>query len=79
MFKLNILTPEKELFAGEVVSLVSSALDGEIGILARHAPLATVLGKGRLRFTTAGGESREIKTGQGFLRVSGNQVIVLIN
>ena len=77
-FKLSVLTPEKELFAGEAVSLAARAEDGEIGILANHAPLLTLLGKGRIRFTTSKGESREFKTEQGFLKVSNNQVTALL-
>jgi len=77
-FKLSVLTHEKELFAGKAVSLVARAQDGELGILANHAPLLTLLGKGRIRFTTAEGENREFKTEQGFLKASNNQVTALL-
>ena len=78
MLKLNILTPEKELFSGEIISLTANALDGEIGILANHAPLITVLKKGRLEIKIPEGESKRFEIEQGLLKVSNNQVSVLI-
>jgi F-type H+-transporting ATPase subunit epsilon len=77
-FTLNVLTPEKELYSGKVVSLTANAMDGEIGILANHAPLITVLKKGRLEIKIPEGESKRFEIEQGLLKVSTNQVSVLI-
>ena len=42
-FKLNIVTPEREFFSGEVQSLVVNTVSGEMGILYRTLPIVTVL------------------------------------
>jgi len=38
-FSLRILTPEREFFSGDVTSLIVEVPDGQLGILASHAPL----------------------------------------
>jgi F-type H+-transporting ATPase subunit epsilon len=59
--KVSVISPEATLFEGEAASLVAPAFDGEVGILAGHAPMMTVLGTGTLRigggpsFAVAGG------------------------
>jgi len=78
MLKLNILTPEKEIFSGEIISLTATAADGEIGILANHAPLITALKKGRLEIEITEAESKKFEIEQGLLKVSNNQAFALI-
>jgi len=77
-FNLNILTPEKELFAGQTTFLTAQAVDGEIGILAGHAPLVTLLAPGRISYQLAGGEEIDLDGGAGFLIVKDNQATVLL-
>ncbi|MFA6431529.1 MAG: hypothetical protein WCV91_04025 [Candidatus Margulisiibacteriota bacterium] len=49
LFDLLVLSPEKELFSGKVESVAARALDGEIGIFARHAPLLSILRSGQIK------------------------------
>ena len=77
--KLNILTPEKELFAGEATFLAARAADGEIGVLADHAPLITVLAPGPVRYQLTNGEEVRLDGGEGFLIVSSGSASVLLN
>jgi len=76
--KLEIRTPEKSLFAGEVTSLRARAVDGEIGILPNHAPLVTMLETGKIKFSLPTKEEVTIESGQGFLIVRKNQVNILL-
>jgi len=47
---LRVITPSKVAFEGEVDMAVLSTVDGEIGVLVGHEPLATILGLGTLRY-----------------------------
>lgn len=77
-FDLEIKTIEKKLFAGSVLSLTAQAADGKIGILPDHAPLATVLAKGSIRYTLENGQEVKLEAGDGFLIVDSNRVAVLL-
>jgi F-type H+-transporting ATPase subunit epsilon len=75
-FLLEILTPDKPFFKGEVESLVVKGQQGFLGILARHAPLLARLASGPLRFKTAEGE-QVIAAGAGLLEVTSAGVTIL--
>ncbi len=55
MLKVSVISPEAVLFEGEATSVVAPAFDGEVGILTGHAPMMTLLGKGRCGFGWMGG------------------------
>ena len=67
--EVHIVTPEREVWAGEVQELIARGIDGEVGILAGHAPLLVQLAIGPLRMLRDGGETKAIVDG-GFLHVS---------
>jgi F-type H+-transporting ATPase subunit epsilon len=73
---LKILTPDATLFTGEAKKVVVPALDGELGVLPRHAPLVALLGLGELRATADGKVSRYAVFG-GYMRVANDEVVVL--
>lgn len=75
-FRLEIVTAEKEVFAEDVESLVAPGVEGELGILAHHAPLMTMLQAGELRIRKAG-EEIVMCVGGGFLEVRPDKAIVL--
>jgi len=58
------------LFDGSVTSVVAPAFDGEVGVLARHAPLVTLLGRGVLRLEGVEGGTRRFEVDGGFLQVA---------
>ena len=76
MLKVSVISPEAVLFQGEVESLVAPAFDGEVGILASHAPMVTLLGRGTLRLGAGAGERRFTIEG-GFLQVADDEVRVV--
>jgi F-type H+-transporting ATPase subunit epsilon len=67
--EVHIVTPEREVWAGEVQELIARGVDGEVGILGGHAPLLVQLAIGPLRLLTEQGETRAVVDG-GFLHVS---------
>jgi F-type H+-transporting ATPase subunit epsilon len=70
-FKIKIITPEKQVYSGDVDSVKCPGIDGLFGILSSHAPMVSALGEGVLVYTTAG-KSTEVKISGGFLEVSNN-------
>lgn len=54
-FKLKILTPDRKLFDGEVVSFTVPTQSGEITVLKNHAPLITLVSIGEIKCKTPGG------------------------
>jgi F-type H+-transporting ATPase subunit epsilon len=67
--EVHIVTPEREVWAGEVQELIARGIDGEVGILGGHAPLLVQLAIGPMRMLTDQGETRAVIDG-GFLHVS---------
>lgn len=72
----EVLTPSGRAFDGEVKSVQAHAVDGRIGILPRHAPLLTALGKGPLRVVLADGSEKKWTLDGGFLEVLENHVSI---
>jgi F-type H+-transporting ATPase subunit epsilon len=75
--KASVISPERVLFDGVVSSVVAPAFDGEVGILSRHAPLVTLLGRGVLRLDGADGGTRRFEVAGGFLQVADDVVRVV--
>jgi F-type H+-transporting ATPase subunit epsilon len=68
MLTISLISPERTLYEGEATAIVAPAFDGEVGILAGHAPMMTLLGLGTLR-VTRGTEERRFTVEGGFLQV----------
>ena len=73
---LDILTPERSACCVEAEIVIARAMDGEIGILANHAPLVVALDIAPLRYRKDGVEHAVAVCG-GFLEVKDNRVTVL--
>jgi F-type H+-transporting ATPase subunit epsilon len=77
-FPLRVVSVERSLFEGEVEFMIANGEDGELGVLARHAPLMTVLKPGPLRIQeTIGGPEVLLFVGGGFMEVLPDRVTVL--
>ena len=74
----QVLTPEGEVFSGELVQLSTRTAVGEVGILARHAPMVARLVPAELRLHVSEEETRRYAQGEGWLEVFANQALVLI-
>ncbi len=77
-FEVEILTPEGEVFSGEVSQVSTRTAGGEIGILANHAPLLAALKPAELRLYEGDGEPRRYAQAHGWLQVFGNHARLLI-
>src|SRR5438132_6575202 len=77
-FDVSLVTPEGPAFEGEVEMLIVPGAAGEIGVLARHAPLVAMLKAGSTRVHT-GSEVLEFATGPGFFKVETDRAIALVD
>ena len=75
-FPLRVVSVERSLFEGDVDFIVANGADGELGVLARHAALMTILKPGALKITNDGQEEL-LFVGGGFLEVLPDRVTVL--
>ena len=76
-FRVQILTPEREVFAGEAVHLYARGSLGYLGVLAQHAPLLTSLEPGLMSIKLPDGTQDHFVVTGGFLEVSSNRATVL--
>jgi F-type H+-transporting ATPase subunit epsilon len=74
----RVLTPEGEVFEGEVHQLSTRTAVGEIGILANHVPVLARLRPTELRLHMPGGEVRRWAQAEGWLQVFANHATVLV-
>jgi len=77
-FGVEILTPEGEVFSGEVSQVSTRTAGGEIGILANHAPLLAALRPAELRLYEGEGEPRRYAQAHGWLQVFANHARLLV-
>src|SRR3954467_4426517 len=74
----QVLTPEREVFSGELVQLSTRTAVGEVGILARHIPMVARLVPAELRLHVSDSEIERYAQGEGWLEVFANRARVLI-
>src|SRR3954462_6321902 len=74
----RVLTPEGEVFDGEVQQLSTRTAVGEIGILANHVPVLARLMPTELRLHMPDGEVRRWAQAEGWLQVFANRATVLV-
>jgi F-type H+-transporting ATPase subunit epsilon len=78
-FDVELVTPDGPVFQGEAHMLVVPGQAGEIGVLARHAPLVATLKAGSTRLHVGGGEIVEFATGPGFFKVELDRALALVD
>jgi F-type H+-transporting ATPase subunit epsilon len=74
--RIEIVTAERRVLEDEVDMVIAPGIEGQLGILPRHAPLLTALQPGEIRLKKGGGETAISVTG-GFLEVLPDRVTVL--
>lgn len=75
---LNIASPEKTLFEGEVTRVALPGLAGAFTILPHHAPIVSTLGAGKIVYATLDGKEESIDALTGFAEMSANAVTVCL-
>ncbi len=78
LFPVEVLTPEGEVFNGEVEMVSTRTTLGQIGILARHAPLLATLEPTELRLYLTETEILRFAQAEGYLQVGGNHALLLV-
>ncbi len=77
-FQLDIVTPESNVFSGEVTSVTVPGTQGSFQVLVNHAPIISTLGKGRMKYVDAKGAESEYSVEDGVIEVLNNKAIVLV-
>ena len=79
-FDLSLVTPDGAAYEGQAEMMIVPGQIGEIGVLARHAPLIATLRAGSTRIHPGGGaEVLEFATGPGFFQVLHDRAIALVD
>jgi len=77
-FDAQVLTPEGEVFSGDVQQVSTRTGTGEIGIRARHAPLLGALEPTELRLHVSDSEVESYAQAHGWIQVFGNRALLLV-
>jgi F-type H+-transporting ATPase subunit epsilon len=75
---VEVLTPEGEVFAGEVKQVSTRTAVGEIGILANHVPILAALEPTELRLHLSDSETETYAQAHGWLQVFANHALLLV-
>ena len=78
MLDVEVLTPEGEVFSGEVRQVSTRTEVGEVGILANHAPLLSALRPAELRLHVSESEVKRYAQAHGWMQVFGNRARLLL-
>jgi F-type H+-transporting ATPase subunit epsilon len=77
-FDLSLVTPDGPAYEGEAEMLIVPGASGEIGVLARHAPLVAMLRAGEIR-VKADNEWQSFAAGPGYFKVQQDRALVLVD
>lgn len=75
---LEILTPEKKVFAGEVYGIQLPGISGLFELLDKHAPMVSALGKGQIKVLKTKTEAINYTITGGFVEILNNKASVLV-
>ncbi len=78
-FEVAVVTPDGPAFEGEAHMLIVPGAAGEVGVLARHAPLVATLKAGSTRIHVGANEVLEFATGPGFFKVELDRALALVD
>lgn len=76
---LVILSPEKEIFSGEVKSVIVPGTEGQFEMLNKHAAIVSSLQKGEVKVTKSNGEKVSFSVDGGFAECLNNEISVLVS
>jgi F-type H+-transporting ATPase subunit epsilon len=78
-FSISLVTPDGAAWEGEAQMVIVPGAAGEIGVLARHAPLVAMLNAGSTRIHVTESEVHEFATGPGFFKVEQDRALALVD
>lgn len=74
---LEIISPEKSLYAGEIKLIQLPGTSGSFEILNNHAPIISTLGKGTIKIVSSEGATKFFEIEGGVIEAKQNNIIVL--
>src|SRR6266516_5115114 len=77
-YPVEILSPEGEVWSGDVEMVSTRTTTGSIGLLAHHTPLLAILDPTELRLYESENEVIRFAQGEGYLQVGGNRALMLV-
>jgi F-type H+-transporting ATPase subunit epsilon len=75
---VRLLTPEGPVFEGQAYMVIAPSIEGEVGILPRHAPLIAFLKTGETRLKLVDDTERVFATTEGYFSIEEDQVLILV-
>ena len=75
--KLSIVSPEENLYEGEVKSVKMQGIDGKFQVLNDHAPLISALDKGDIVIEEISGEQKSFAINSGLVELAKNEIHIL--
>jgi F-type H+-transporting ATPase subunit epsilon len=75
--KLEILTPDKSLFEGEIQSVTVPGEKGSFMVLHNHAPIVSTLTKGNISILTKDYKEESFPINDGIIEVKSNLIVIL--
>ncbi len=76
-FQLDIVTPARTVYSGEVQSVTAPGVVGQFQVLFNHAPLLSSIGIGEIKIVESDGPELHFATSGGFVEVKSNKTIML--
>jgi F-type H+-transporting ATPase subunit epsilon len=77
-YPVELITPAGPAFSADAQRLVAPGAAGQLGVLANHAPLISLITAGEVRITDEQGELHRFAVDDGFLQVRKNHALVLV-
>lgn len=74
---LEIVTPDKQIYSGEIKLIQAPGIDGSFEILKNHAPLITTLDKGTVKVIEEDDTEKLFEIDKGVIEVNKNKIILL--
>jgi F-type H+-transporting ATPase subunit epsilon len=78
LMAIDIVTPEKKVFEGNIREMIAPGLEGEFGVLPEHAPFATILQPGVVTIFKEDGSQDLIAVSGGYIEVTREKVVLLV-
>ncbi len=75
---ITVLTPDQEVYQGEITSVKVPGIGGQFEILRNHAPIVSALAEGPVRLKISGGQDMNFSIEKGFIEVLNNEVSLLV-
>ena len=75
---ITVLTPDKEIFKGEITSVKVPGTGGQFQVLKNHAPIVSSLSNGKIAIVKADGGKLNFSIEKGFFEVLKNEISLLV-